>query len=232
MGIKVEIDDRGLVQTQTEEQGPPTLKVNGFPVGGVVQTRTPEGEITTIEVLGWGSGGLESRTFIIYNLLPSDVGNMVKLQVPTFTVDDFTYEEMEGFGGILLRLPTGADCPINSVIRIMYDYSLLTLIADSFNQSSEYGSEDFSSFPFTIPFFPGALFFPDENNEFSVGEPASAQDVEYGIRISPKAMIDIMKTRVVEIDSSVFGQFLPSVPEGNLRFHTWTALNVSQGLDY
>lgn len=246
MRIKVEITEKGLVQTQTEEQGPPTLKVNGFTVGGVVQTRTPEGEITTIQISGtqWDDELEEEvpvsipQTYILYRLIPSDVGNMVKLEVPAFLPEDFTYEEMESFAGIMLLAPTGADCPVNSVIRIMYDYSFMAATAAGLSNNNGSGNGDgetFIQFPFTIPFFPGALFFPDENNEFSVGEPASAQDVEYGIRISPKAMIDIMKTRVIDIDSSLFEQASPPFfpgpgAEGNLRIHVWAALNESSGI--
>jgi len=118
MAIKVEITDRGLVQSKTDVPGPTTFEVNGFVPGGVMPIREIDG-VFTITLLEYYGQTLNYYT-MNYQINTSDIGKCVKLKVTDIPEEYDEYDEYGEYPGQRgepqLMLP---DCPVGSCIRLV-----------------------------------------------------------------------------------------------------------------
>lgn len=119
MAIKVEITDRGLIQSKTDVPGPTTFEVNGFVPGGVMPIREIDGALTITSLEYYGQTvNYYTRN---YQINTSDIGKCLKLKV-TDIPEEYggEYGEYPGLrGDPQLILPVGPDCPVGSCIRLV-----------------------------------------------------------------------------------------------------------------
>ena len=118
MAIKVEINEKGLVQSKTDVPGPTTFHVNGFVPGGVMPIREIDGAFT-ITSLEYHGQTLNYYT-MNYQINTSDIGKCVKLKVTDIPEEYDEYDEHGEYPGQRgepqLMLP---DCPVGSCMRLV-----------------------------------------------------------------------------------------------------------------
>lgn len=121
MAIKVEINEKGLVQSNTNTPGQTTFHVNGFVPGGVMPVREIEGAFTITSV-EYYSQSIDIFT-MNYQINTSDIGKCVKLIVRDFPEEYDSYDEYGENPGQRLEpqfiLPVGPECPVGSCIRLV-----------------------------------------------------------------------------------------------------------------